>query len=135
MSDKIIPIDSGKEIEYSVCMYCGEPKDKNLADRIKHNKSSEGFIEDYEPCEDCRNTFNKGVPIIEVSLNPVFSLQPPIARNDEKKWVFPTGRYMVLNTDALGGGYKTGEMVLSMTEDFNKIFNEIIDSKENENGK
>ena len=106
----------------SICIFCGEPKGVALLGKLKGDvEAPREIITDYEPCSKCREKFNKGVPIIEVSNTPILDNQPPLTKDSYGLPVYPTGCYLVLNPDALGGGYKKGEITLSIEQDFRRI--------------
>ena len=104
----------------SVCFWCGKEKNEiALMGYIEGDaEAPRRAVLDYEPCDECKEAFSKGVLIIEVTKQPNDG-RPPIAPD-----AFPTGRAMVVRPEALNGDYKAGDKVLMMQEDFIQAFGE-----------
>lgn len=127
---KSIPISRrhGVNPSMTVCMYCGESKGIALMGRLKHDqKAPERVLVDYEPCDKCKADWAKGVPIIEVTSEPTHKGQPPISQGQN---VYPTGRYMVMNPEAMDEGYVVGQPTICMKEDYEKILGMALKAKE-----
>ena len=106
----------------SICIFCGEPKGVALFGKLKGDvEAPREVVTDYEPCDKCKEKFDSGVPIIEVTNTPQSENQPPLTEDSYGKPVYPTGCYLVVNPEVLGGGYKKGEWVLSFDIEFRKI--------------
>lgn len=86
-------------------------------------------IVDYEPCEDCKKQWEKGIPVLEVSTKPFVENQKPISKDEHGNDVYPTGGIMVLNKEVLNGDFKIGEPVLCISEDFQKIWADAVGDK------
>ena len=89
-----------------VCAWCGKQKNEiALLGKIKTNKHGEdpeapkNCILDYEPCDECRENFAKGVVVIEATTSPLVENQAPISVQDGQK-VYPTGRWCVLRVES-----------------------------------
>ena len=107
----------------SICIFCGEPKGVALLGKLKGDvEAPREVVTDYEPCDKCKEKFNSGVPIIEVTTVPQSKNQPPLTKDENGNPVYPTGSYLVVNQNALGGGYKKGEWVLSIDTEYRKIY-------------
>lgn len=93
-----------------VCFWCGETKNEiALLGRIREKdpitgKSIRGtdleapmkMVLDYEPCDKCKEKWDKGFTVIEVSPNPLQKGMPPICSDMVDGELYPTGRYLVL---------------------------------------
>ena len=54
----------------TVCFWCGEHTGIALLVRLPGDKEApKEIIADYEPCDKCKEQWNKGIPIIEVSAS------------------------------------------------------------------
>lgn len=97
-----------------VCFWCG--KDKNeiaLMGRVRERDPHTGravkgsdvempmhIVLNYEPCDCCKEQFNKGVQLIECNSRPVDE-RPALFKDDKGNPIYPTGRYVVLNPQAV----------------------------------
>ena len=107
----------------TVCLFCGKYKGNSSNVKVKDIKSiPQRVVVDYEPCAECKSEWEKGVPILEVTTYPTHKGQPPITEGHQ---VYPTGRYMVFNVDAVSEDYKVGVPVLCLKEDYEAILNDV----------
>lgn len=79
------------------CFWCG--RDKNmiaLMGKIDRQDSQApmGVIMDYEPCDECKELFSKGIHVIGVTDKPVVKGMFPILQ-DDKNTFYPTGSMFV----------------------------------------
>lgn len=108
-----------------VCFFCGEEKNEiALMGRMRSRKGARDDLEapkrmllDYEPCDKCREKFSQGVLLIEVNSYPMADNQPPI-----QEGAYPTGKYVVVNPEALVEDFKAGSRALVLHEDFELMF-------------
>ena len=106
----------------TICLFCGSSKGISSAVKVKDIKNiPQKVVVDYEPCEVCKTEWEKGVPILEVTTYPIHKGQPPITEGHN---VYPTGRYMVLNAEAVSEDYTVGVPVLCLKEDYEEIIND-----------
>lgn len=105
------------------CFFCGQDKNEiALMGHIGDGRKGEDFeapmkaILDFEPCEECKKKFAKGVLIIEVTETPEY-IGMPIAEN-----AYPTGRYVVVKPEAMNGDFKAGSKALCLKKDFIAMF-------------
>ena len=105
-----------------VCLYCGKEKFG------VHTENADKVIIDYEPCDECKGKWEKGVPLIEVSLTPLMENQLMITENEEGRPVYPTGAYLVLKKEAYDG--EVGTPHLCLVEDFRRIYKDIKEVQE-----
>lgn len=89
-----------------VCAWCGKQKNEIvLLGKIETNKRGEdpeapkNCILDYEPCDECRENFAKGVVVIEAITSPLVENQVPISVQDGQEF-YPTGRWCVLHVES-----------------------------------
>lgn len=109
-------------VSMSVCVWCGEVKGVAINKKVIpiHQNMPSKAITDYEPCDDCKARWDKGIPVIEVENNPLVEGQFPITEEGGNKY-YPTGSYVVIREGVLSDEYKKGQPVLCHTEEFNKI--------------
>ena len=105
-----------------VCAFCGNRKNEiALLGHIGDGRKGEDLeapmntVVDYEPCDECKEKWEQGVAIIEVTTTPNSKNQPPIAEG-----AYPTGAYVVLKEEALNGFHK-GDKALMVTEEFQEM--------------
>ncbi len=84
-----------------VCAFCGKQKQElaflgRLPGDIKAPMSA---VLNYEPCDECRQNWSMGVPLIRVSKTPGSEGQPPIQKREGFN-IYPTGSYMVITKEA-----------------------------------
>jgi len=91
-------------VKMSKCFWCNGEKDElillgNKATRKEQNEwcdnKSMSVIVSYEPCEKCKEEFDKGIQLIEAQDDPVTPKQPEISEG-----VYPTGRFWVIKREA-----------------------------------
>ena len=78
------------------CFWCGEAS--GIAIPKKMSKKEEGYREcvmNYDPCDKCKEKWDKGAVIIEASTEPIHE-RPAI-----QKGVYPTGRWWVVKRELL----------------------------------
>ena len=107
----------------TVCLFCGKGKDDSPIVKVRDMKHiPQRVVVDYEPCDECKKEWEKGVPIIEVTTEPAIKGQPPLT-STEGYAMYPTGRYMVLNKEAMDENYKVGVPTLCLKMDYDTILN------------
>ena len=78
------------------CFWCGEAS--GIAIPKEMSKKEEGYREcvmNYDPCDKCKEKWDKGAVIIEASTEPIHE-RPAI-----QKGVYPTGRWWVVKRELL----------------------------------
>ncbi len=119
--DKGIPISPQHGVNPSICLcaFCRKPKGIALLGRLpKDEEAPKEVISDYEPCDECKEHFAKGVLIVEVTETPNGTYQPPIAEN-----AYPTGRWFVADEKYFSkeSGLKKGRKALMLQSEYNQI--------------
>lgn len=120
----------GANPSMDLCFWCGQPKGIILCGRMHEKKGDrtdieapKGMVMNLEPCDKCKENFNLGVQIVEVvddgskfHNDLTFAIQA-----EDKKVKWPTGRFVVMNAEAIKGG-KPGMRMLCTTETMDRIF-------------
>lgn len=106
----------------ATCFFCGESKNE-IALLGKINKEDDeapmyGAI-DYEPCDKCKEKWDRGVAVVEVTKTPNVPNQPQIQQG-----LYPTSRVVVIRPEALDFNppRKNGDRVFMMKSDFEEVF-------------
>lgn len=93
-----------------VCFWCGKEKNElALLGRVRKRETpdsratgdyeaSPSMVLSYEPCDCCREQFNKGVRLIEVT--PTAPDCRPAITCDGQRSLYPTGRLYVIKSEA-----------------------------------
>ena len=110
----------------TVCLFCGKNKETNTV--LDSSQIPDKVVIDYEPCSECREQWNRGIPLLEVSSTPIVENQPMVREDDNGNPVYLTGAYLVMSGHLIEG--EVGVPVLCMTKDFNKIKNDIMKAEE-----
>lgn len=98
MSDSIkLSPKHGLNPTIPICFWCG--KDKNevaLMGKInkKDSEAPRRLIINYDPCDKCKELFDKGIHVIGVTEEPIVKGMFPII-NDGKVTLYPTGSMFV----------------------------------------
>ena len=88
-----------------LCFWCGEAHGVAICGRLKGDaEAPRQMVVDYEPCESCKQKFDTGVALIEVSEVPGASTQPPITAREGTDY-YPTGRYIVVNDAGVSAAF------------------------------
>lgn len=110
-----------------VCFFCGKEKNEiallgHIGDRRKGEDipAPVNAVLNYEPCDECKEKFAKGVLLIEVTISPK-ATKMPIAFK-----AYPTGRFVVVKPEALNGDYKAGSSALIYQTDFTAMFGHLM---------
>lgn len=84
-----------------VCFWCGKPKNElALLGRLKDDaEAPRNCVFDYEPCEECKKTWELGVALLGTSEEPIDASLPPIKDTPEIT-LYPTGQWMVITKEA-----------------------------------
>lgn len=119
MSDIILSPKHGVNPTILVCFFCGEDKNEiALLGKLENDREApRTMVINYEPCDKCKEQWDKGVVLIEVTNYPNTINQPEIQEN-----AFPTGRLVVVKPEALHGEWQAGQIALVLQEDFNIMF-------------
>lgn len=98
---KSIPLSKkyGVNPTIPICFWCGEEKNEiALLGKLKGDAEapkSTWILGDYEPCDECKSKWEKGIRIVEASHIPLTDKQPPYLQKD----AYPTGNIMVITED------------------------------------
>ena len=125
-----------------MCFWCGEPKGILLMGRIHEKKGDhtdveapKGMVTSLEPCDKCKENFKLGIRIIEVvddgsrfENNVRFAIKA-----EDGKLMWPTGRFVVMNADAIKGG-EAGQVRLCTTDVMDKILERHDSQKAKDSG-
>jgi len=90
--------DQCLDIRMDLCFWCGEPKGISIGKKLiscDKKWDNNKIVSDYEPCNKCKEQWDKGFVIIEASNEPNATNQPEI-----QEGVYPTGRMWVVKNDA-----------------------------------
>lgn len=85
-----------------VCFWCGKERNEvvlmgRIGDGRKHEdfEAPKNMVIDFEPCDECKKNMALGFTVMEATNKP-----NGISNVEIQKDVYPTGRFMVLKTDA-----------------------------------
>ena len=84
-----------------VCFFCGEPKNEIvLCGKInrKDTEAPRNMVIDYEPCDKCKEQWDKGIPLIECVTEPIDG-RPPIQVCEDGLELYPTGCFAVVTLE------------------------------------
>lgn len=97
MSNQIEPSPKhGLNPSLNICFWCKEPKGMLLMGYLPNDeKAPYAILTDYEPCDKCKEKFNQGIQLIEISEEHGEG-QLPITNRNNKDY-YPTGRLIVLD--------------------------------------
>lgn len=102
MSDSIkLSPEHGVNPTIPVCFWCGKEKNEvALMGQIDKEDSAapRKVIVNYEPCDECKEFFSKGVHVIGVTTEPMVPTMFPIV-DDGKMKLYPTGSMFVAPID------------------------------------
>lgn len=100
-----------------LCFWCGKERmEVALLGRI-HNSECDDLeaprhmVIDYEPCEECKNNMSLGFTVIEATTTP-----NSVTNMEIQKGVYPTGRAMIITTEAAHRVFK------NLAHDISKAF-------------
>lgn len=84
-----------------VCFYCNKPTGTiAMLGALKGDAEAPRYsVLDYVPCDNCKELFNTGIPLIEASTRDVYRTQMPLTKSPEGEESYPTGRYMVVTEE------------------------------------
>lgn len=84
-----------------VCFWCGQEKEEiALLGKIdkEDSEAPRKIILNYEPCDKCKEFFNRGIHVIGVTEEPIVETMFPIV-DDGKVKLYPTGSMFVAPED------------------------------------
>ena len=95
------------------CFWCGEDIGIAIPKKItKYSKEQENaykpIVANYEPCDKCKEQWNKGDVLIEAEREPIEEGQPPIGADK----AYPTGSFWVIEK-----GIMSNHIVLVTSEE------------------
>lgn len=110
------------------CMWCGESTNEiAMLGKLKGDEEAPRYsVLSYEPCDRCKETWNKGVALIECTPNQIDS-RPPFTKDNTGEAVYPTGRYTVVAVEAANAWFKIeakAGMKLALDEEVYKAVDE-----------
>jgi len=97
-----------------ICFWCGgDDGSIALLGRLPGDaEASKRTLISYDPCDDCKAQFERGIALIECTEHPNDDddRQPPIQK-DHQATLYPTGRYMVITEEGAGRLLSEGPML------------------------
>jgi hypothetical protein len=90
------------------CFWCG--KDKNelaLLGAAYNAEAPKNMVVNYDPCDTCKSEWKQGILLLEASTEPLREGQPPLSAD---KQLYPTGRLMVIRSEAAAGLFDALEL-------------------------
>lgn len=118
-----------------VCAWCGEPKNEiALMGRIKTDKRGEDpqapmhCVLDYNPCDHCKEQWDRGVVVFEATTRVPTPYRPPMQKQPDGTEIYPTMRYVVITPEAanrmfnVGTQFEVGSKMFLEDEAFEQIF-------------
>jgi len=84
------------------CFFCGEPIGVALLGRLPGDaEAPREMCEGYDPCDKCKEKMAQGITLIEANSHPIDRRPPIQAAHDGTPDLYPTGRWLVLEEEAL----------------------------------
>lgn len=134
MSDIKVSPKHGLNPCIPVCMFCKEPKNEvALLGKLKDDVEAPKYaILDYEPCDECRKMWDKGIALIRVQTTPPEDNMPPIT-NREGIDFYTDGQCLVITQDAMKR--MSGKELPLGTATFvsDEVFDNLVSNISNEN--
>lgn len=97
MSSLRLSKEHGLNPTVGICFWCGEDTGTlALLGASYHGEAPRSMVLDYEPCDKCKEQFEAGINLTEVSEHPNRAGQPPIQGN-----LYPTGRFCIVTEEAV----------------------------------
>lgn len=124
----------GANNSYHVCPWCGKKTGgyTSFGELPDDAKAPETLITGYDPCIDCNKTWQKTVPVIEISAKQIVPGQPAI-NSDKENPVYPTLRVACITRDAARGlkmdTAEIGVPYLLGENRFSELFDDVIESR------
>ena len=82
-----------------ICFWCTKETGKYVTlKQIDDNPVPKKAILNYEPCDNCKELFSKGIHIIGVSEKQIVEDMMPIAKDNDVS-LYPTGSFFVANQE------------------------------------
>lgn len=107
-----------------ICIFCGECKAIALVGRLPGDaEAPRKFVNDYDPCDKCKESMDKGITMIGV-IEEDFSKGkfPPISEVNGKK-LWPTGSFVVVTEDGFKDIFHSAPPeIIADTIKYRKIF-------------
>lgn len=96
MSDNIkLSPEHGINPSIKLCFWCGQPDGIILMGQLPNDiEAPRECVVDYEPCESCKEKFEDGVLVVEVSTEHQPN-QPIMSTDEEAGNLYPTGRWVL----------------------------------------
>lgn len=136
---KSIPVSPkhGLNPTIPVCAWCGESKNEiALLGKIKGTDAEAPMhcILDYEPCEHCKEQWNRGVTVLEATTRRPVPYRPPMQVQKDGTEIYPTMRMVVINPSSaeqiFNGSFVAGQLLFLEDEAFENIFGEALRERE-----
>ena len=124
----------GANNSYHVCPWCGEKTGAytSFGELPDDAKAPETIIVNYDPCAKCNETWQKTVPVIEISARQIVPGQPAI-NSDKDNPVYPTLRVACLTLEAAKGlkmdTAEIGIPYLLGENRFSQLFDDVLESR------
>jgi len=85
-----------------ICMWCGKPTGTiAFCGRLPKDAEAPKYsVVDYEPCDECKEKWAKGVVLIEGTPNEYNPPRPRFTKDEYGEDIYPTGRWLVITVEA-----------------------------------
>lgn len=102
-----------------VCAWCGKEKNEvALLGYIKGDvEAPKNAVINYEPCDECKKAWSRGVVVIEVVPDPEVEGQREFVEG-----AYPTGRWVVVKEGVLDEEHHAGDIMLAWAKEFKMLF-------------
>ena len=100
------------------CFWCGRPKDASIIEETEETLKN-SVINNYQPCEKCKESFNGGIHVIGVTKEPIVKNMFPIVKDGENV-LYPTGSMFVANEEFIK------EMISGDSEDEKELLTNVL---------
>ena len=133
--EKGLPISPkhGVNPSMELCFWCGEVKGIALLGKLKDDaEAPRELILNYDPCDKCKEKFERGILIIEVTFTPEASNQMPFTARPNEPPTYPTGRYLVVQPDAIPKEMRKHTKYIMPEKEFEKILSGIEEEEDHE---
>lgn len=111
-----------------LCFWCGEVKGIALLGKLKGDaEAPKEIVLNYEPCDKCKELFEQGILIVEVTTTPMQQDKLPFQHNPNEPPIYPTGRHLVLKPEALAEDARNHDKYMMLTKEFEELLQKVKD--------
>ena len=110
----------------ATCFWCGKDKNEialmgHIGGRGRDLEAPKRIVLDFEPCDECKKNMASGFTVMEATTEP-----NTVSSIDIQKGVYPTGRYVVVKTEAanriFGEQFTSKGKAFMSSSDFSRMF-------------